>query len=160
VQTILGLILLVVLYVLFQFLKEIWNEWAGAPIRWARGEPLRASEYYAARNADLLRALEMSGRRVRYRDRYREVRDAVLARDNYTCALCGKKPKRRGGLHLDHIRPRSTHPHLDLDPANLQALCASCNRHKHDYDGDDWRDVTLARKREARRRKARKSPSA
>lgn len=40
------------------------------------------------------------------------------------CNLCGstKKP-----FHIDHIKPRSKHPELELDPNNLQILCADCN---------------------------------
>lgn len=38
------------------------------------------------------------------------------------CVVCGKP-----GDTVDHIKPVRTHPHLRLDPANLQTLC----RHHH-----------------------------
>lgn len=42
------------------------------------------------------------------------------------CAECGSTKQ----LQADHIKPKSTHPHLALDPANLQTLCWPCNRRK------------------------------
>jgi hypothetical protein len=41
--------------------------------------------------------------------------------------------------HVDHVRPRSTHPELALEPANLQVLCADCNLGKGTRYATDWR---------------------
>jgi hypothetical protein len=41
--------------------------------------------------------------------------------------------------HVDHIRPRSSHPELALEPANLQVLCADCNLGKGMRYATDWR---------------------
>jgi HNH endonuclease len=41
--------------------------------------------------------------------------------------------------HVDHIRPRSSHPELALEPANLQVLCADCNLGKGIRYATDWR---------------------
>lgn len=62
------------------------------------------------------------------------------------CAHCHKWA-RRGDAHLDHIKPKSKYPELAYAITNLQYLCAKCNRVKHDYDGDDWRQVIKSRKR-------------
>ena len=41
--------------------------------------------------------------------------------------------------HVDHVRPRSTHPALALEPANLQVLCQDCNLGKGTRYATDWR---------------------
>ncbi|MBO0881221.1 MAG: HNH endonuclease [Mycobacterium sp.] len=43
---------------------------------------------------------------------------------------CEPHPVPPGGLTGDHIRPRSTHPHLANDPANYAVLCGPCNTRK------------------------------
>lgn len=173
------------LYALWKILGYLWDEWSGAPARWLRGEPLRASEVLARiyRAEEARRQAALDQERILYRSRYAnnnslildaafrrrfkdlglhdEVRYEVFRRHDYTCNLCAKKPKRKGGLHLDHIRPIKHYPELEFASYNLQALCASCNRHKQAYDGDDWRDVTKARKRAtAKRRKAARDQAA
>ena len=56
---------------------------------------------------------------------WRRLRDQVLARDRYTCQICGRVG---GKLELDHI--------INLaqggtdDPRNLQMLCQSCHQQK------------------------------
>lgn len=56
------------------------------------------------------------------------------ATDNTPCHLCGMKidynaaPNTRDAFEADHFYPRSTHPELTLDPANLRASHHSCNR--------------------------------
>ncbi len=46
---------------------------------------------------------------------------------------------RNNPLQVDHIKPRSTYPHLVLVEDNLQALCQSCNKGKSNTDETDWR---------------------
>ncbi|HVZ44598.1 MAG TPA: HNH endonuclease signature motif containing protein [Ramlibacter sp.] len=175
VEAIGGLVFLGVIYALWQYVKFLWEEWSGALGRWRRGEPLRASALSSQRyqeerarqekeKSDLRRAHARDSTLIldrRFRARFKlhglheEVRAGVYNRYNNTCAACGKQPKRRGlgGLHIDHIKPVSAYPELEFVEWNLQLLCASCNRHKHDYDGDDWKEVTLARKKAASKRK-------
>jgi 5-methylcytosine-specific restriction endonuclease McrA len=52
-------------------------------------------------------------------------RIAVFERDQYTCALCGK---RGGDMHADHIRPFALHPELRFDIDNGRTLCVPCHR--------------------------------
>ena len=51
------------------------------------------------------------------------------------CCLTGATSQ----WHVDHIRPRSSHPELALEPANLQVLCADCNLGKGMRYATDWR---------------------
>ena len=32
-----------------------------------------------------------------------------------------------GAIHVDHVKPRATHPELALEIRNLQVLCHSCH---------------------------------
>lgn len=63
---------------------------------------------------------------------WRKVRFSVLSNSGGKCAACGASPKDGASLHVDHIKPRSKHPELALDPANLQVLCGDCNIGKAD----------------------------
>ena len=54
------------------------------------------------------------------------------------CALCHTE---HGEMHVDHIKPRSKYPELELDLNNLQILCRSCNIGKSNDDETDWRNT-------------------
>jgi len=74
--------------------------------------------------------------------RWRRLRvDALEAnRERYgmlACECCGMMDV--GSFHVDHIYPRSTHPELALDPANLQVLCDDCNIGKGTAYTTNWR---------------------
>jgi len=71
---------------------------------------------------------------------WRELRVAVLEKYECKCMMCGCSPKEHGiVVHVDHIKPRSTHPHLELQADNLQILCEDCNLGKSNYYITDWR---------------------
>jgi 5-methylcytosine-specific restriction endonuclease McrA len=53
-----------------------------------------------------------------------------------TCQCCGAKDVE---IHVDHIKPRSKHPELELEITNLQILCRQCNLGKGNTDSIDWR---------------------
>lgn len=63
------------------------------------------------------------------------IRYQVLKRDR-TCRLCGCGPD-QGLLQVDHIVPRSQGGGNEI--ANLQVLCALCNRGKSNRDDEDFR---------------------
>lgn len=70
---------------------------------------------------------------------WRSLRYRVLAKSNRRCECCGASPMTGAVLHVDHIKPRSTHPHLELDPNNMQILCEVCNLGKSNSDDTDFR---------------------
>ena len=71
---------------------------------------------------------------------WRRLRYQVLRIHQAKCMCCGRSPKDHGVvLHVDHIKPRSKHPHLELDLNNLQVLCEDCNLGKLNQDETDWR---------------------
>lgn len=59
--------------------------------------------------------------------KWRACRAIVLVRDNFTCKKCGGQ-----GSDVDHIKKRSTHPELRYELTNLQTLCRTCHRKKHE----------------------------
>jgi len=63
-----------------------------------------------------------------------EMREAVLIRDNYTCAYCGS---RLAPLHCDHVIPYSRGGRTVME--NLVTACQSCNCAKRDRTPDEWR---------------------
>lgn len=67
---------------------------------------------------------------VRHSIEYRLWREAVFARDNFTCQEC----KVRGGeLHAHHIKPFATHPELRMAIDNGQTLCILCHQKTFSY---------------------------
>lgn len=68
---------------------------------------------------------------------WREVRYKALVKFGKKCQACGESG---GFIHVDHIKPRSRFPALELDIENLQVLCEACNIGKSNTDTTDWRD--------------------
>lgn len=173
--TIIGLVVLVLIGL---WIKELFVEFGGAWGRWRNGEPIRLSEYLGKQYAEKsrlreLRKTELYGQYRAAPDRindyyfYREfkeywdwqvVRGVVLSKaresGQLSCAACSSTIKWTKRIHIDHIKPRSKYPELRYLISNLQILCDRCNRAKHAYDGDDWRDVTLNRRKQQKARKA------
>ena len=62
--------------------------------------------------------------------RWVEWREAVFARDTYTCQACGAT-----GVYLEphHIRPKAIYPYPDLvyDIGNGSSVCRTCHRKLH-----------------------------
>jgi len=71
---------------------------------------------------------------------WRELRVDVIEEQKAICAMCGRSPKTHSVvIHVDHIKPRSKHPELELTLSNLQVLCVDCNLGKSDRYETDWR---------------------
>jgi len=60
---------------------------------------------------------------------YRVWRDAVFARDKYTCTVCKKKG---GSLEAHHIKPWAKYPSLRLEVSNGRTFCVPCHYKFHD----------------------------
>lgn len=71
---------------------------------------------------------------------WRNVRYSALIAANGICQCCGNRPSKDNPLHVDHIKPRSKYPELELEVSNLQVLCADCNLGKSNRDETDWRE--------------------
>ena len=56
---------------------------------------------------------------------YKEWREFVFARDQFTCQMCGQKGR---SLEAHHIRPKYMYPELTLDKDNGITLCKICHQ--------------------------------
>ncbi len=72
-------------------------------------------------------------------DEWRAIRYLALKRSQACCDCCGAHPCPGKPLHVDHIKPRSKFPELELELSNLQVLCMDCNLGKSAKDDTDWR---------------------
>ena len=81
-------------------------------------------------------------------DAWRALRFLALKASDGCCCLCGRSNRNHGVvLHVDHIKPRSRFPELELTLSNLQVLCDDCNMGKGNRDDTDWRaDANATRK--------------
>lgn len=71
---------------------------------------------------------------------WRAIRWEVLVKYGFSCMACGRTKKEHDViLHVDHIKPRSKHPELELKFSNLQVLCQDCNLGKSNTDDTDLR---------------------
>ena len=68
-----------------------------------------------------------------------EIRHKVLVKYGATCQCCGASRQTGAILHVDHIKPRSKYPALELIEDNLQVLCELCNIGKSNTNETDWR---------------------
>ncbi len=68
-----------------------------------------------------------------------ELRYAVLKQHGARCMICGRTRSDGVVMHVDHIKPRSKFPELELEASNLQVLCRPCNLGKSNIDQTDWR---------------------
>jgi 5-methylcytosine-specific restriction enzyme A len=60
-------------------------------------------------------------------ERWRRLRLAVLARDLYTCRMCGQAEGNTALLVADHVQPHRGSEALFWDEGNLQCLCKACH---------------------------------
>lgn len=73
---------------------------------------------------------------------WQELRYRAFVKYGRQCLVCGNGPRPGKPLHVDHIKPRSTHPELQWELDNLQILCEDCNFGKGTWDETDWRSAT------------------
>ena len=68
--------------------------------------------------------------RIRKSLKYRQWREAVFRRDNFTCQECHQKG---GYLQADHIKPFSIFIKLRFEIKNGRTLCLKCHRRTDTY---------------------------
>ena len=75
---------------------------------------------------------------IRHKIEYKLWREAVFARDNWTCQECGK---RGGTLHAHHIKSFINYSKLRLNIENGVTLCFGCHKKTDSYGGDNTGDL-------------------
>lgn len=78
-------------------------------------------------------------------DAWKRLRYQALKMHGAICQCCGASRADGVQIHVDHIKPRSKYPHLELELSNLQILCEPCNIGKSAIDETDWRDQPKTR---------------
>lgn len=73
--------------------------------------------------------------------KWKETRYMALQIHGGKCMCCGRGAKEGAIVQVDHIKPRSLFPELELDLNNLQVLCRDCNFGKSNKDQTDWRQT-------------------
>lgn len=71
--------------------------------------------------------------------KWKQLRYLALVNTGSRCQCCGASASDGVVIHVDHIKPRCTHPELELSLDNLQVLCEDCNVGKGSWDSTDWR---------------------
>ena len=90
----------------------------------------KSKKSYARKSEDFLNSWE-----------WRTLRYKVILKYGRRCMCCGASPDDgQTVIHVDHIKPRHTHPELALDASNLQVLCGVCNQGKGAWDDTDHRE--------------------
>ena len=68
---------------------------------------------------------------------WKKVRYETIKMYGSSCMCCGSEHR----IVVDHIKPRSRFPELELDLNNLQVLCNDCNMGKSNDDYTDFRPM-------------------
>ena len=73
-------------------------------------------------------------------DAWQKLRRKAIRKYGCKCMKCEIKNVE---MHVDHIKPRSLYPDLELDFNNLQILCKGCNMEKSNLNEIDYRPTTI-----------------
>ncbi len=91
-----------------------WDSRKGEKHHWWKGG---ISEFSRTERMNLMGTIE-----------YKNWRNAVFIKDDYTCRICKVKG---GTLQADHINSWKDFPKLRFDVENGQTLCVKCHKLKH-----------------------------
>src|SRR3990167_3583081 len=89
---------------------------------WNKGKP--CERWLGNKNPNWKGGITPKNIALRHTIEFRLWREAVFARDNWTCQKC---EIRGGTLHADHIKQFAHHPELRFAIDNGRTLCKSCH---------------------------------
>lgn len=103
-----------------------WRENGGEPAFKGKHSPICGEKHWNWKGGK-----SSVNNKIRSSLEYKQWREAVFARDDWTCQFCGK----RGGqtLHADHIKPFAYYPELRLELSNGRTLCVPCHKTTDTY---------------------------
>ena len=76
--------------------------------------------------------------------RWRNLRQRVLARDRWLCRECRRYGVAREATVAHHVRPAESFPELQWVPENLIALCSACHNAMHARGGHELSELGRA----------------
>ena len=89
--------------------------------------------HYGAKNNMWKGGITPINEKIRKSIEYKIWREAVFARDNWTCVFCNKKEDVSGSLEADHIKPFAYFPELRFAIDNGRTLCHICHSKTDTY---------------------------
>ena len=102
---------------------SIANTGQPGKVAWNKGIPNLA--FHGEKNPNWKGGVSPINKKARETAEYREWRNAVFLRDDFTCVECGV---RGGDLEADHIQPFFMFPELRTNMDNGRTLCKPCHR--------------------------------
>ncbi|HDG1708605.1 TPA: HNH endonuclease [Kluyvera ascorbata] len=150
------IVLVVVVWVLFKLVKVIatklypsdtlkaWKKYDNSQRKDVWGHYPNAEEHVGLfeqiRREQQQKQQEANNAGVFYRSKeWRRLRYQAFRKYGNKCCVCGRGASDGMVMHVDHIKPRSLHPHLALELSNLQIMCNECNVSKSNKDEVKWR---------------------
>ena len=92
---------------------------------------VRGREAISGENSHLWRGgVTSKSERSRKSQEYKEWRQQVLIRDDYTCQMCSK---RGGDLEVDYLLPFAYYEDIRFEVLNGQTLCKPCHKKTDTY---------------------------
>lgn len=109
-----------------EYLSSLWK---GKKVTGQQLENLRKNHPRREANGSWRGGVTPEHHKIRKSQEYRIWREAVFARDNWTCVLCGDRSSKDNPviLHADHIKPFAFYPDLRFAIDNGRTLCRSCH---------------------------------
>jgi len=101
--------------------------------KWQKGRPRSEEFKKKLRDAHLRKAhlytVDKINRFWRSSNKYKEWRESVFERDNWTCQKCGARSKKDCYIRIEahHLKPFSTFPELRFKIDNGLTLCKKCH---------------------------------
>jgi uncharacterized protein (TIGR02646 family) len=68
--------------------------------------------------------------------KYQSFKTLLRQEFSYACVYCNIREPELGGAQsfgIDHYKPKSKFPHLELEYSNLLYACRNCNQYKSNY---------------------------
>jgi len=81
-------------------------------------------KYIGDKNSSWRGGSSAANKLLRSSSAFKEWRESIFCRDNFTCCSCGK---RGGELHPHHIKSFAEFPELRFEKSNGQTLCKPCH---------------------------------
>jgi len=92
-----------------------------------KGTSLKKTKSLKNNGTELKKETELKKQNEKSKEKWEQVRNQVLERDNHKCVVCGKP-----ATQVHHIHLRSKRKDLVYEINNLVSLCNHCHNHQSD----------------------------